>query len=146
MLFVKIDRITGNVLKTKNYDVDNLRPLNKAVVWIPFTQTATPAFDEEVEKLVTFYNQPDLSDLSVDVSPTAVREMSWNVVALTAQELQGRVDAKVSAGDSKLIRAVELLFTKIATGGGVALQRSDFPNAVWNQINALRALRGDLPI
>jgi hypothetical protein len=146
VIFVKIDRATGNVVKRKKYDTDNPRPLNKSFVWLEEVQEAKPVYDEDIDKLVPVITLPDLSDLNADVDPLLKWVRGYNVVALNAQELQARVDVKVAVTDGKLVKAVELIFTKIATNGGVALQRSDFPNLVWDKINARRALRGEAPV
>jgi hypothetical protein len=146
MKYAKINRDSGNVIKEKDFSTDNPRALNKPFVWLPVEQEVVPSYDEETHKVVHTVTQPDLSDLNVNVSPIAKRVQGYDIVVLSAQELQDKIDVKLTATDNQLTKAVELIFTKIATNGGVALQRSDFPNSLWDKINARRALRGEAPI
>jgi len=139
--YSKIERVTGSVVKRKQYD-NSTRSFNKPFVWLEEQREAKPVFDEETHKLVKTVIQPDLSDLQVDVPPDTKRVLGYNIVALNAQELQRVLDDKVDRTNNQMARAVELILTKIATNNGVALKRSDFPAKVWTAINNRRALRG----
>lgn len=144
-IYAKIDRSTGQIVKRKEFDDPN-RALNKPFVWLEVEQETSPSYDVETHKLVPTITQPDLSDLNIDVSPTAKRVQGYNIVALTAQEISTRLDNKIDASNNKMVRAVELILTKIAQKNGVALEKSDFPAKVWTTINARRALRGQSPV
>lgn len=92
--YVKIDRATGDILKRK-VDVEK-RVFNKAVVWIEIEQQVRPVYNNETHRLNPVVTQPDLSDLNLDVPPTTKRVESWEVVILTAQELDDRQDGKAT--------------------------------------------------
>ena len=140
--YAKIDRATGKVLKQKSSEGME-RVFNKPSVWIPLEQTNQPPYDLKTHKLVQEVTQPDLSDLNVDVLPGAKRVEGYTVVALTAQELQKRLEQELITTSNQLFKAVELLYEWIAGNGGVAPSRSDFPNGLWTKLNARRALRGE---
>ena len=71
--------------------------------------------------------------------------MSWNKVALTAQELQDRVNAKVQGLDNGLFDIVEKLMVAIASNPA-PLKKADFPQSVWDKINARLLLKGEQPV
>ena len=70
--WVKIDRKTGNVLKRRTEDKLE-RVFNKPLVWIELEKKDVPEYDATTHKLTPVVTQPDLSDLSVAVSPSAKR-------------------------------------------------------------------------
>lgn len=87
--WVKINRSSGEVLKRKNADALQ-RILNDEQVWLEVQKIAQPVYNADTHKLEQIINQPDLSDLSKAVSPTAKRVETWQSVALTAEELATR--------------------------------------------------------
>lgn len=126
--FVKIDRATGDVLKQRS--TNNLeRVFNKSTVWIELEINNKPIFDPNSQRLVPTLAQPDLSDLNVDVSPTAKRVQGWEAIALTAQELAGiqtslDVDFVASSSGRKamwlLVELIDKLFDQ------ATIQPTDF--------------------
>jgi hypothetical protein len=93
--WVKIDRATGNVLKRRTEDSLE-RVMNKAVVWIELDKKDAPEYDASTHKLEPVVTQPDLSDLSVAVSPSAKRVETYKTVKLTDEEVVSRKDANYS--------------------------------------------------
>lgn len=93
--WVKIDRKTGNVLKRRTEDKLE-RVFNKPVVWIELEKKDAPDFDASTHKLTPVVTQPDLSDLSVAVSPSAKRVEAWKAVKLSDEEVVSRKDAEYS--------------------------------------------------
>jgi hypothetical protein len=142
--YAKIDRATGKVLKQKSSEGME-RVFNKPTVWIEVIQKEPiPAYDTETHKIVKTVDQPDLSNLSIDVSHDAQRVLGYDVVALNSEELQVVADTKINKMVRELSSIIELLFTKIAiTNDGVAFSRTDFPDEVWDKINAIRTIRGE---
>ena len=143
-MYVKIDRATGNVLKLKRFD-DIERALNKPHVWIELEVIPNPTYDEDNEKLVELITQPDLSDLNVDVPPTAKRVVSVKKTPLTNPEKQARKLSRIRDSDRLLARIVEDILVVVATKGS-AMERSDFSAQVWTKINNRRALRGEAAV
>ena len=143
MIYVKIDRATGDVIRRKKaYAMERI--FNKPTVWIEFEKGAQPTYDPETHKLLPLVTQPDLSDLNVDVDPSSKRVEGWQSVALTADELVQRRNDKISGLDRGLTRIIEDLMVAVATGQ--TLDRSAFPEQVWNKINQRRALRGQADV
>ena len=93
--WVKIDRATGNVLKRRTEDKLE-RVFNKPLVWLELEKQEVPDFDASTHKLSKTVTQPDLSDLSVAVSPSTKRVEGWEVVALSDSEIAANKDAKYS--------------------------------------------------
>ena len=93
--WVKIHRATGNVLKRRTEDKLE-RVFNKPVVWIEVEKKDAPEYDASTHKLNATVTQPDLSDLSVAVSPSAKRVEGWEAVALSDSEIAANKDAKYS--------------------------------------------------
>ena len=93
--WVKIDRKTGNVLKRRTEDKLE-RVFNKPVVWIEVEKKDAPDFDASTHKLTPVVTQPDLSDLSVAVSPSAKRVEAWKAVKLSDEEVVSSKDAEYS--------------------------------------------------
>jgi hypothetical protein len=87
--WVKIDRKTGNVLKRRTEDKLE-RVFNKPVVWIEVEKKDAPDFDASTHKLTQVVTQPDLSDLSVAVSPSAKRVETYKAVKLSDEEVVSR--------------------------------------------------------
>tara|TARA_Y100000310_G_scaffold167086_1_gene166803 strand:- start:1071 stop:1505 length:435 start_codon:yes stop_codon:yes gene_type:complete len=138
--WVKIDRATGAVLKTKRA-AEIKRVFNKRVVWLELTREPPPPYDPDTHKIVRDVQQIDLSDLGVPVPLSAMRVEDWKIVALDAAELTDRTNDKIADLDSGLIRIVEDLAVVIAGGG--KLDRASLPGAVWDKINERRVLRGE---
>ena len=150
MRYVKVDRVTGVVLKRKESG-DLERDLGKEQVWIELVVEARPVdgvdYDSDTQKVTKSVTQPDLSDLQVPAPANAQRVEGWNIVALDAGELQEVTNRKIAATDNKLARVVEDILVKVTTITPTRpLARGDFNNTVWNKINARRALRGQAPV
>lgn len=141
--WVKISRITGEVLKRKTAPSME-RVFHKPYVWLESIQDEKLVYDPDTQKLERTVTQPDLSDLGIDVDPTSKYIQGWAVVALTAQELLVIRNNKIAQTDSKLAQIVEDILVNISEG--TPLTRSAFPDKVWAKINARRALRGDSPV
>ncbi len=139
MIFVKIERATGDILKRKEAPSMD-RVFNKKAVWIELERKSQPDFNPETHKLVATVEQPDLSDLSTDVDPSTKRVEGWLAVPLDGGEIQGRTNGKISATDHKLARITEDIMVAIATGE--PLTRDTFHPKVWEKINKRRQLRG----
>lgn len=144
LLYAKVDRATGVIIKRKYFDGIK-RNLKKPQVWLEIQQNTPPLYDSDNEKLVSSVTQPDLSDLNIPVDPLVKRVQGYNVVALTTQEKQKVIDNKINNTNHQLFRLMEMLMVQIATGTD-RLKRTDFPANVWTKINARRALRGESPI
>lgn len=99
MIFVKINRADGSIMRQKKAD-EMYRVFNKSTVWLELVRTSPPPHDEETQKLVKTLSQPDMSDLDVDVDPSTKRIEGWEVVALTGQEI---IDRQIEA-DQQYIR------------------------------------------
>jgi len=159
-----LDRVTGEVVKTKVFE-DIKRSFVKRKVWLEREQEVRPPLNTvsvpdpggqggtsevPIQKVVSTVTHADLTDLNIPVPPATKITFGYNVVDMTAEEIQSVKDTFIDIhhGDmeSHLTRAVELIFTKIATNNGVALQKSDFPNKVWDVVNKMRAYRGQNPI
>ena len=93
--WVKIDRKTGNVLKRRTEDKLE-RVFNKPLVWIELEKKDAPEYDATTHKLTPVVTQPDLSDLSVAVSPSAKRVETYKAVKLSDEEVVSRKDAEYS--------------------------------------------------
>jgi len=141
--YVKIDRATGDILKRKKA-ASMERVFDKTSVWIELEKQSQPVYDEDTQKLVSSVTQPDMSDLNVDVSPTAKRVEGWDIVALNAGELNRRKQDKIANLDHTLTRIAEDVMVAIATGQ--PLERASFPPQVWATINARRSLRGQADV
>ena len=138
--YSKIDRSTGNIVKRKEFDNPE-RALNKPFVWIPEERDIRPEYDKETHKLVQTETIPDLSDMTVDVSPDAKRALGVNVVALTEEE-RARINiSKIADSDGVLARMTEDILVIIAQGG--VLEKDSFADEVWDTVNARRILRGE---
>tara|TARA_Y100000310_G_C20627424_1_gene786732 strand:+ start:23 stop:463 length:441 start_codon:yes stop_codon:yes gene_type:complete len=142
--YAKIDRSTGDVVDRKNKD-NPRRALNKPFVWLEEVRNNAPVHDKETHKAVPVIEQPDLSDLGIPVPVTAKRVFSFNIVALSAQELQDNKIRKIASTDHLLARIVEDILVNVATKGSVGT-RDDYPAKVWTKINNRRALRGKEPV
>jgi hypothetical protein len=141
--WVKIDRATGDIIKRKRAD-SMTRIFNKPSVWLEQVNEAKPAYDPDTHKLEALITQPDMSDLSVDVDPSAQRVEGWSTVAMSADELQDIVNGKIAQTDRFLARMVEDILVHVAQG--TPLTRNAFHPKVWDRINARRALRGKAPV
>lgn len=138
--WVKIDRSTGDVIKSKTA-AEMKRVFNKTTVWLELVREAAPDFNSNTQKIVAGVRQSDLSDLAVDVDPSEKHVEIWEVVSLSAEELKKRTKDQISATDHLLAKIVEDIMVAIATGA--SLTRNTFSAAVWDQINARRSLRGE---
>ena len=138
-LYKLIDRSTGDVLRTRR-ETSMERVLNKPKVWLATTRNDPGVYDPDTHKAVSRVDRPDLSDLNVDVSPSAVRVEDWDIVALTAQELQSRKLRNILETDEQLPRMIEDILVQIASGQ--PLTRDSFPSQLWTKINRRRTLRG----
>jgi len=138
--YSKIDRSTGNIVKRKEFDNPE-RALNKPFVWIPEERDIRPEYDKETHKLVQTETIPDLSDMTVDVSPDVKRVLGVNVVALTEEERAQVNIGKIVDSDGVLARMTEDILVIVAQGG--TLEKDSFPDEVWDKVNARRVLRGE---
>ncbi|MDP6771786.1 MAG: hypothetical protein QF704_13885, partial [Anaerolineales bacterium] len=84
---------------------------------------------------------PDLSDMTVDVSPDAKRALGFNVVVLTEEEKTQINTRKITDSDDDLARFTEDILVVIAQGG--TLEKDSFPDEVWEKVNTRRVLRGE---
>ncbi len=131
MPFVLIDRLSGDVLRRINEAPTN--PVyNKGRVWLELIRSPRPNYDATTHKLVAEIIQPDLSDLSTDVDPSAQRQEGWIIVALTQQELDelkitdAHKDIANSASRQAMWVLAELIDKLLAQG---TIQATDFtPN------------------
>ena len=138
--YSKIDRSTGNIVKRKEFNNPE-RALNKPFVWLPEERDIRPEYDKETHKLVQTETIPDLSDMTVDVSPDVKRVLGVNVVALTEEE-RARINiSKIADSDGVLARMTEDILVIIAQGG--TLEKDSFTDEVWDKINTRRLLRGE---
>ena len=138
--WVKIDRATGDVLKRRTEDKLE-RVFNKPVVWIKLEKKDAPDFDASTHKLNATVTQPDLSDLSVAVSPSAKRVEGYEAVALSNDEIDAAKRIKLRVTDSNMAQITEELMTAIAQGK--TLNRAAFPDSTWEKINERRKIRGE---
>ena len=138
--YSKIDRSTGNIVKRKEFD-NPKRALNKPFVWLPEERDAQPDYNKETHKLVQTDTIPDLSDMTVDVSPDDKRVLGFDVVALTEEEKAGINTKEIADSDGTLARMTEDILVIIAQGG--VLEKDSFAEEVWEKINARRLLRGE---
>ena len=138
--YSKIDRSTGNIVKRKEFD-NPKRALNKPFVWIPEERDAQPEYDKKTHKLVQTDTIPDLSDMTVDVSPDDKRVLGFDVVALTEEEKAGINISKIADSDGVLARMIEDILVIIAQGG--TLEKDSFADEVWEKVNARKVLRGE---
>ena len=141
--WVKIDRATGEIVKRKTEAVME-RVFDKPTVWLELLREDPPDFDANTQKIVADVRQSDLSDLSVAVDPGEQRIESWSVVQLSADELEKRTSIRIEETDHLLAKIVEDILVVIATGA--TLNKAAFSSAVWDQINARRALRGEADV
>ena len=138
--YSKIDRSTGNIVNRKELNNPE-RALNKPFVWIPEERDAQPEYDKKTHKLVQTDTIPDLSDMTVDVSPDDKRVLGFDVVALTEEEKAGINISKIADSDGVLARMIEDILVIIAQGG--TLEKDSFADEVWEKINTRRLLRGE---
>ena len=138
--YSKIDRSTGNIVKRKEFNNPE-RALDKPFVWIPEERDIRPEYDKETHKLVQTETIPDLSDMTVDVSPDVKRVLGVNVVALTEEERAQVNIGKIVDSDGVLARMTEDILVIVAQGG--VLEKDSFADEVWEKINARRAYRGE---
>ena len=141
--WVKIDRATGDVLKRRTEDKLE-RVFNKPVVWIEVEKKDAPEYDASTHKLNATVTQPDLSDLSVAVSPSAKRVEGWEAVALSDKEVDEAKEIKVRVTDRNMAQITEELMVAIATGK--TLNRAAFSDSTWEKINERRTIRGESEI
>ena len=141
--WVKIDRATGNVLKRRTEDSLE-RVMNKAVVWLEVEKKDAPDFDASTHKLNATVTQPDLSDLSVAVSPSTKRVEGWEAVALSDKEVSEAKEIAVRVTDRNMAQITEELMVAIAEGK--TLNRAAFSDATWEKINERRNIRGESDI
>ena len=141
--WVKIDRATGDVLKRRTEDKLE-RVFNKPVVWIELEKKDAPKYDAATHKLNATVTQPDLSDLSVAVSPSAKRVEGYEAVALSNDEIDAAKRIKLRVTDSNMAQITEELMVAIATGK--TLNRAAFSDATWAKINERRNIRGESDI
>jgi hypothetical protein len=138
--YAKIDRSTGNIVKRKEFNNPE-RALDKPFVWIPEERDIRPEYNKETHKLVQTETIPDLSDMTVDVSPDAKRALGFDVVVLTEEE-RARINiSKIADSDGVLARFTEDILVVIAQGG--TLEKDSFPDEVWEKVNTRRVLRGE---
>ena len=97
--WVKIDRATGSVLKKRTEDKLE-RVFNKPQVWLELEKKDAPDYDAFTHKLIKTVEQPDLSDLSVDVPSSSKRLEDWEAVALTDSEIAEAKDRQYSQPDT----------------------------------------------
>jgi len=138
--YSKIDRSTGDIVKRKELNNPE-RALNKPFVWLPEERDAQPEYNKETHKLVQTEIIPDLSDMSIGVSPDAKRALGFDVVALTEEEKVRIKTGKIAGSDGTLARMTEDILVIIAQGG--VLEKDSFADEVWEKINARRILRGE---
>ena len=138
--WTEIDRATGEVLRV-HQTPNPERAFHKKYVLLELERLDKPVFDETTEKIQRVITQPDLSDLSVDVDPTAKRVEGWEIVPLDQSELEQQKYVNIDRTNRYAFRMVEDLLTLIATGS--TLDRNAFPSEVWERINARRTLRGE---
>ena len=141
--WVKIDRATGNVLKRRTEDSLE-RVMNKAVVWLELDEKEEPSYNANTHKLRKKVTQPDLSDLSADVSASTKRVEEWEVVELSDDEKSEVKEIKVRVTDRNLAQITEELMEAIAEGK--TLNRAAFSDATWEKINERRKIRGESEI
>jgi hypothetical protein len=141
--WVKIDRATGKDLKYKKAD-SLKRDFSKKYVWIEFQEGAQPIYNPETQKIVKAVTQPDLSNLSIDVDPTAKRIEGWTIVALDTAELEIIKNNKIARTDNGLIRALEDILALIAQGK--PLNKNNLPASAIDKVNERRSYRGGLPV
>jgi hypothetical protein len=101
--WVKIHRATGDVLKRRTEDKLE-RVFNKPVVWIELDKKDAPEHDVLTHKLIKTVEQPDLSDLSVDVPPACKRVEDWEAVELSDTEIAEAKDRKYSQPDTVMFK------------------------------------------
>jgi len=143
--YVKIDRSNGSVVKRKEFSGDRERAFHKPFVWLEEIQETKPVFDPETHKLVQTITQSDLSDMDIDVDPLEQRVKGYDIVLLSVEELQVRLDRKISLSDGAMFGIIERLLVVIATSN-VRIKRSDLPESDWDILNARLALRGEGPV
>lgn len=141
--WVKIDRATGNVLKRRTEDSLE-RVMNKAVVWLELDEKEEPSYNANTHKLRKKVTQPDLSDLSADVSASTKRVEEWEVVELSDDEKSEVKEIKVRVTDRNMAQITEELMVAIAEGK--TLNRAAFSDATWEKINERRKIRGESEI
>ena len=133
-VYAKVNRLTSEILKRKDY-TDPARVFDKSLAWLPVTVQDDPVYDTATEKLVNFQTIPDLSDLNVDVSPTAEIVEGRNKVTMTANEK----DALVAVPPD----IASLVNTPV---NAKILSSTDFPADLIARVNARNRLDGDAEI
>lgn len=141
--WVKIDRVTGEIVKRKAEAVME-RVFDKPTVWLELVREDVPDFDANTQKIVADVRQSDLSDLSVAVDPGEQRIESWSVVQLSADESAKRTSIRIEETNHLLTKFVEDILVVIATGA--TLNKAAFSSDVWDQINARRSIRGEADV
>jgi hypothetical protein len=87
------------------------------------------------------------ADQARDADASGLEEGAWvvrqHVRPLTESETEDRRLSALKESDNRdMGRIVEDVLVAVALSGGVSLTRDSFPAAVWEKINARRALRG----
>jgi hypothetical protein len=141
MIWAKIDRRTGKVLRKKEQNAPMERVFDKPTVWIEQEIQPEPDYDPDTHKVIRKTVQPDLSDLSVDVDPNAKRVEGWEIVALSDAEKERRMLSLIALTDHTMARVAEDIMVSIASNQ--ELTRDSFSEQVWQRVNARRRLRGE---
>jgi hypothetical protein len=159
-----LDRVSGKVLKKKNFK-DIERTFVKPKVWLEMVREGQPTLDTTsvpdpnsengtseiaIQKAVRTVTHADSSDLSIPVPPASKITYGFNVVDMTAGEIQSAKDSfargNQASYDKQLIKMLKRLMVVIATKPNAPPKRDDFPESDWDLINKLRAYDGELPI
>jgi|10_taG_2_1085330.scaffolds.fasta_scaffold00808_3 hypothetical protein len=114
----------------RNGSPPDLSGTGKGVKWLPYSEDASPTYDDTTH----------IRDTSVEVVTGTDVTLTHPVRVMTAQESSDNKVERIQRLEGALIRIVEDLMVAIATGQ--PLQRSSFPEVIWNKINRHRALRG----
>ena len=163
-MYVKVDRVTNKVLKRGQYDTID-RCFNKRVVWLEVESAGYPALNTttvpdpsrelgtseiRIQKAIKTESFPDLSDLNTDVPPDTKFTIGYNVVDMTAGEIQSVKDSFINGAiagyDKQLLRMLERLMVVIAVKPDSPPKREDFPDSDWDLLNKFRAYKDEAPI
>ena len=121
-LYAKIDRATGAVIEYRDL-TDPVRAMHKDQVMLPVTKNAKPPFNADIERLTGTVTQPDLSNLLVNVSPTAERVEGWQVDTLPLATCKANKRAKVDA-----LLAVKIAAGRVYSGNTYQIRAQDLTN------------------
>ena len=98
MLYAKVERETGKILKYREYDVP-ARVFHKPTVWLLVQKDAIPPYDPKTQRIERTENVPNVAG---GVLGDEEVTLGFNIVPLTQTELDERLTIKVENAYSSL--------------------------------------------